>query len=140
MWVEARFAESDAPFVAAGRPVRLRSAALPAGEREARIAYVYPALDDATRTLRARLELDDPDGALRPGAWVELLLRAPLGERLQVPTSALLQVGARRLVFVQRDDGRLEPRDVSTGVEGEQRVETCRVSRRVSAWSRPATS
>jgi Cu(I)/Ag(I) efflux system membrane fusion protein len=123
VWVEARIPESDAALVAVGQVARLRSPALPGRELEAKIAYVYPELDAATRTLRARLELEDPDGVLRPGAWLEIVLVAPLGERVQVPAAAVIYAGPRRVVFVQRADGRLEPRDVAVGVVGRDSIE-----------------
>ena len=123
VWIEARLPESDAGLVSVGQVARLRTPALPGRELEARIAYLYPSLDEATRTLRARLELDDAEGLLRPGNWVELELVTPLGERLQVPATAVIYAGPRRVVFVERDEGRLEPRTVELGVTGRDAVE-----------------
>jgi len=123
VWIDAQVFESDAPLLRVGQSAIVRAPSLPGRGLEARVAYVYPSLDPETRTARARLELVNPDPALRPEMWVEVELRVDLGARLQVPASAVLYAGARRVVFVDRGEGRLEPRDVETGVTTAESVE-----------------
>ena len=123
VWIDAQVFESDAPLLVEGQPAIVRAPASPGHGIDARVAYVYPSLDAATRTARARLELANPDLALRPGMWVEVELRVDLGPRLQVPASAVIYAGARRVVFVDRGEGRLEPRDVETGVTTGEAIE-----------------
>ncbi len=123
VWIDAQIFESDASLVGVGQSAIVRAPGLAGRELEARVAYVYPALDAGTRTVRARLELANPDLALRPETWVEVELRAELGPRVLVPTSAVIFAGARRVVFVDRGDGRLEPRSVSVGSSGDDRTE-----------------
>jgi Cu(I)/Ag(I) efflux system membrane fusion protein len=123
VWIEAQVFESDAPLLEEGQAARVRAPSLPGGGIDARVAYVYPSLDAGTRTARARLELPNPDLVFRPGMWVEVELRADLGPRLQVPASAVIYAGARRVVFVDRGEGRLEPRAVETGVTTDDAIE-----------------
>ena len=123
VWVDAQAFESDVALLRVGQTARVRGPTLPEGGIEARVAWVYPSLDAVARTARARLTLSNPDFALRPGLWVEVELRIDLGERLFVPTSAVIHSGARRVVFVDRGEGRLEPRDVETGAAAGPSIE-----------------
>lgn len=116
VWVEARVHERDLAFVTVGQPVLVR---LPGGAdpgTEARVAFVYPDIDPSSRTARVRIELPNAGLTLRPGLYVDVELRASLGERLAVPDSAVLYTGPRRLVFVDVGEGRLEPREVQLGL------------------------
>lgn len=119
VWVEARVHERDLPFVAVGQTVRVQLAGSAGRGTEARIGYVYPDVDPTSRTARVRIELPNAGLALRPGLYVDVELRAPLGERLVVPDSAVLYTGPRRLVFVDVGEDRLEPREVQLGVHTE---------------------
>jgi Cu(I)/Ag(I) efflux system membrane fusion protein len=136
VWVEAAFFESEARFVAIGQTATLR---LPYDERTAvtaRIAYVYPTLDAAARTLTARFELPNPGFRLRPGMFVDVELEVGLGEGVLVPASAVLDSGLRKTVFVETSPGRLEPREVETG---ERSGDAVQIVRGVSAGERVAT-
>jgi Cu(I)/Ag(I) efflux system membrane fusion protein len=64
-----------------------------------------------------RIELENPERALRPEMYAEVKLRTDLGERLVVPQSAVLYAGERRLVFVDLGGGRLRPQPVEVGVK-----------------------
>lgn len=123
VWVDAQAFESDVALLRVGQAARVRGPTLPEGGIEARVAWVYPSLDAVARTARARLTLENPDFALRPGLWVEVELRIDLGERLHVPASAVIHSGARRVVFVDRGEGRLEPRDVEIGAAAGPSIE-----------------
>src|SRR5262249_23270444 len=67
-----------------------------------------------TRTARVRIVLPNPGLKLMPGMFVNVSLKIPLGRRLVVPSSAVLHAGVRQLVFVSRDQGNFEPREVET--------------------------
>src|SRR5262249_43071672 len=88
----------------------------------ARVAWVAPVLDAKTRTARVRFELANT-GDLRPGTYGTLELRIPLGERLVVPRTAMLDSGERPTVFVDAGDGRLVPRDVVPGARADDWLE-----------------
>src|SRR3546814_624392 len=82
----------------------------------ARVSYVYPYLERATRTARVRVELPNPDGLLRPDMYANLYLEVDLGERLVVPEAAVLYAGESRVVFLDLGDGHLQPRKIRTGL------------------------
>ncbi len=123
VWVDAQTFESDVKLLRVGDSAIVRGPTLPPKGLDARIAWVHPSLELSSRSSRARLELDNPDFTLRPGMWVEVELRVALGDRLHVPMSAVIHAGARRVVFVDRGEGRLEPRDIETGATADPDVE-----------------
>jgi Cu(I)/Ag(I) efflux system membrane fusion protein len=83
------------------------------------VAYVYPSLSPVSRTARVRVELDNADGVLRPGMFANLSFEVELGEQLAVPTTAVIFTGSRRLVFVDKGEGRLRPVEVQVGARTE---------------------
>jgi len=123
VWVEAEVYASDLPLVSVGQSATISAPYLPGSALEARVAYVLPSLASETRTARVRLEVGNGDLALRPEMFVDVALRADLGERVLVPASAVIVAGARRVVFVDRGEGRLEPRTVTTGAASEDKIE-----------------
>jgi Cu(I)/Ag(I) efflux system membrane fusion protein len=80
-------------------------------------------VDEKTRTLTARAEVVNKDGALRPGMYATALIRRPTARALTVPIEAVLPTGAQNLVFVNRGDGRFVPRTVAVGMRSDSLVE-----------------
>jgi Cu(I)/Ag(I) efflux system membrane fusion protein len=116
VWIDAELYEADLPHVRVGQTVQVNLPHVPGAGYAARIDYVYPALDAQTRTGRARIVLDNPKLDLKPDMYADVKLEVPLGERLAIPESAVVYTGPRRLVFVDRGEGKLEPRPVQLGV------------------------
>ncbi len=123
VWVEAEVYASDLPLVSVGQQATISAPYLPGRALEARVAYVLPSLASETRTARVRVELGNGDLALRPEMYVDVTLHADLGERVLVPASAVIVAGERRVVFVDRGEGQLEPRSITTGAATEDKVE-----------------
>lgn len=121
--VEADFFEADAALIRRGDMATLLSPTLGGQSFGGRIAEIYPALDSETRTLRGRIDITDAASPLRPEAFVAVNVAVDLGERLTAPRDAVVIAGDRRVVFVDRGAGRLEPRDVQTGIVAGERVE-----------------
>ena len=90
---------------------------------EARVSDVPPLFDAATRTLKVRLEMDNPKNVLRPEMFVDVEFQIPLPSAMTVPTSAVLDSGRKQTVFVALGDGFFEPRTVTTGWRSGDRVE-----------------
>jgi Cu(I)/Ag(I) efflux system membrane fusion protein len=113
--VEADFHESEVEMVRVGGPVVITLDALPGRTFSGRVVSVYPFLNEETRTLKARIELLNRDGRLKPGmfATVEAALTPRHG--LVVPTDAVVDSGSRQVVFVAQGGGYFEPRTVTTG-------------------------
>lgn len=115
VWVEAELYEAELPLVEAGLPVEVQLPYLPGERFEGEIEYIYPYLDERSRTGRIRLSLANDNGLLRPDMYAEVTVSIPLGERLSVPEEAVLVAGDTRVVFEDLGDGRLAPRRVQTG-------------------------
>jgi Cu(I)/Ag(I) efflux system membrane fusion protein len=123
VWVEAEVYEQEMASVAPGQRAQIELPSLPGRSFEAKVAYVYPTLDPATRTVRVRLELPNPELELRPGMQANVLLFVDRGERLLVPQSALLHAGTRSFVFRSLGDGRFRPQQVELGMRSGEEVE-----------------
>lgn len=124
VWVQGEIFEQDLSGVRVGQSVVAELGAFPGERWEGRITYVYPTLDADTRTARVRVALSNPRRRLKPGMYATLLLRgAPAVDVLSVPRSSVLATGARTLVFVKRNDGMLEPREVVVGMTTPERIE-----------------
>ena len=87
------------------------------------MSTVLPQFDPATRTLKVRLEADNPGYVLRPDMFVDVELPVTFPPAIVVPAAAVLDLGMRKTVFVARGDGFFEPRQVETGWRFGNRVE-----------------
>ena len=123
VWLEGEVYEQDLNMVHVGQRASAEIQALPDATFEGTVSYVYPTLNVETRTARIRIRLSNPAFRLKPGMGATLRLHSTGIQRmLTVPRSAVLATGERRLVFVKRGDGRLEPREVRVGTATEQRI------------------
>ncbi len=117
VWIEADVYEGDFPRLHVGQKATVALDYLPGRSYEATLAYVYPALDPQTRKGRVRLELRNQNLEFKPGMFATVQLQSDLGSRLQVPASAVIYTGPRRLVFVDLGEGRFRPQEVQIGAE-----------------------
>jgi membrane fusion protein, copper/silver efflux system len=115
VWVIVTLYEHELPTVAVGDPVEITLAGLPDVAIAGTISYLYPEVDLATRTARARVEVANEGYLLKPGMYARITLSKDLGEALIVPEDAVIDTGVRRLVFVRTAPGRFEPREVELG-------------------------
>lgn len=124
VWVDGEIFEQYAPLARVGAQVTLEFAALPGTRRTGRVTYVYPTLNQQTRTVRVRVALPNPGATLKPGMYATLRLTNPSAAPvLSVPRSAVLATGTRVLVFVKKPDGTLAPQDVTLGQATDERIE-----------------
>jgi Cu(I)/Ag(I) efflux system membrane fusion protein len=124
VWVLVDIAERDLDRIAIGQTVDVRQRAFAHRTFSGKVALIYPHLNAQTRTARVRIELPNPDGLLRPDMYVDAEINAGSAEPvLAVPDSSVLDTGSRQAVFVDKGDGRFEPRDVKLGQRGEGYVE-----------------
>jgi len=115
VWVWAEFYENELPLLQPGQEVTITSAALPGFALAGKIAVIDPFLDEQKRTGRVRIDVDNADAKLRPDAYVDVALAVDAGEGLTVPLDAVLPTGERNIVFVDKGEGRLEPRFIAIG-------------------------
>jgi membrane fusion protein, copper/silver efflux system len=124
VWVVADVFEQDIGLVRTGAKATVRIDAYPGKTFEGRITYVYPTMKAETRTVPVRVELANPGQLLKPAMFTEVEVqvggRAPV---LAVPDSAVLDSGTRRVVLVQTQEGRFQPREVKTGARSDNYIE-----------------
>ena len=123
VWLEGEVFERDLPAVRLGMSVTAEFTALPGLIREGRVTYVYPTVNPDTRTARIRVELPNPDAALKPGMYATIRFSARTDSVLSVPRSAVLATGERNFVFVRSRDQRFVPHVVTLGAATDDRVE-----------------
>lgn len=124
VWVMVDVAERDLALIKAGQKVAVRPRAYPDRPFTGKITVIYPNLRAETRTARVRIELPNPDDVLRPDMYADVEIatgtEAPV---VTVSSSAVIDSGERQLVFLDKGDGRFEPRAVKLGRRGDGRVE-----------------
>lgn len=123
LWIEAEVFESELALVANGATARVTLPGSSAPPLEARVSFVSPVLSAETRTGRVRLELPNDAGRLRSEGWAEVSIDVARAARVLVPSTAVLYTGPRRIVFVELDDGRLSPREVTVLASDGERTE-----------------
>lgn len=123
VWVEAQVFEAELPFITTGTRVEVSLPFVPGQVFEGQVAYVYPALQGATRTGQLRIELENRAGLLKPQMYADVTFKVDRGVKVTVPTSAIIYTGPRRLVFVDLGGGRLRPREVKLGLRGDEGYE-----------------
>ncbi len=112
VWAIAEVYEFEAPFVAVGQPARMTLTALPGRTYRGKVSFIYPQLDPQTRTLKVRLDFDNPGMQLRPEMFANVELDVSLGRQLVVPEQAVLDSGLKQYVFLNKGNGYFEPREV----------------------------
>jgi Cu(I)/Ag(I) efflux system membrane fusion protein len=126
LWVDLSIYEMDARAIRIGSLVEVTVDALPGRTYKGKITFIHPTLDEKTRTLTARAEIVNNDGALRPGMYVTAEAQPAESKALAVPTEAVLPTGTENLVFVNRGDGEFAPREVVVGARGDSTIEIVR--------------
>jgi Cu(I)/Ag(I) efflux system membrane fusion protein len=123
LWADLAIFEQDAATVLVGTPVEIAVDAVPSRTFRGRLTFIAPQIDEKTRTLTARVEVANRGGELRSGMYATARL-LPAGRRvLSVPLTAVLPTGTRDMVFVNRGDGRFEPREVKVGLRGDSLIQ-----------------
>jgi multidrug efflux pump subunit AcrA (membrane-fusion protein) len=115
LWAVVELYENDLPAVVTGMEAGLTVLYLPGKAWTGRVAAIAPAVGDRTRTIAVRVEVEDAAHELKPGMYADVFLKRDLGMGVMAPEGAVIYSGNRRLVFVEHDDGTLEPREVRLG-------------------------
>ena len=125
-WVYASIYEYELLLAHPGQAVTVEVGALPGRAFAGTVKAIDPMLDPATRTARARVIVEDPDGLLKPSMYVNASIAVELGEVLAVPAEAIFNTGEKQIVFVDQGQGLFEPRDVVVGVRADAYQEITR--------------
>ncbi|HSH37412.1 MAG TPA: efflux RND transporter periplasmic adaptor subunit [Chthoniobacterales bacterium] len=112
VWVWPEFYENELRMLQQGQKLALTTASYPGETFEGRIAVINPFIDPTKRTAKVRIEITNPDFKLRPGMFMNAELEMAMGEGLTIPVSAVMPTGTRNIVFLDKGEGKLEPRVV----------------------------
>ena len=124
VWIEGAVFEQDLGLVRVGAQVRAEFTAYPGRSFTGKISFVWPTVDDSSRSGRIRVAFPNRGGELRPGMYATLLLDAVVSrDAVNVPAEAVVQTGERNLVFVVGPSGALEPREVVLGARAGDRFQ-----------------
>lgn len=115
VWVEAPLHEDQLAGVRVGQTAELTAAADPNHLFRGRISFISPVVDPQTRTVEARIALENGGGELKPEMFVETLIHIPLGDHLVIPASAVVETGTRQVVWIESRPHAFVPREVRLG-------------------------
>jgi RND family efflux transporter MFP subunit len=115
VWVWAQFYQDELPMLKKELPVTITTSSYPGEKLEGKISVIDPFINDAMRTGRVRIDVENPDLKLRPDMYVDVELTMEMGEGVAVPVPAVLPTGKHNIVFVDKGEGRLEPRFIELG-------------------------
>lgn len=123
IWVHAQVYEHDASWIKVGQPATMELSFQRGKLYQGKVSYIYPTLEERTRTLKVRLEFKNPALSLKPGMFTTVRIETRRKEgALLVPTEAILNSGERQLVFVAIGLGKYEARELVTGLSGKGHV------------------
>jgi len=117
VWVIVDLYEDDIPWVHTGDTAKMKVAGIPGRVFTGKVAYIYPYLEAKTRTIKVRLEFDNPGLALKPDMFANVDIQSNRKlDAVVVPSEVIVRTGTQEQVFVQRSPGQFEPRNVTIGV------------------------
>ncbi|MGH9667034.1 MAG: efflux RND transporter periplasmic adaptor subunit [Bryobacteraceae bacterium] len=115
VWVYAQVFQNDIGRVKTGDPASITVDSYPARSFSGRVSFIWPQVDETTRTVKVRLEIPNPNMRLSLGMFVNVRLDLPLGRQLVIPASGVFQSGLKQIAFVDRGNGSFEPREIQVG-------------------------
>src|SRR5947207_3565493 len=115
VWVWAEFYENELPMLKIGQKIDVSAKSYPGEKFEGTISLINPFLDEVKRTAKVRIDIPNADFKLRPAMYVNAELEMDMGEGLTIPLSAVMPAGTRNVAFVNKGEGKLEPRVIQLG-------------------------
>ena len=119
VWVYITIYEYEAGLVKEGMPVQVDTLAYPGETFQGRIVSITPLLEAATRTLKARALVENPEGKLKLEMFANVRIDYELGEKLAVPEEAVMHAGTRDIVFLADANGYFTPKTVTLGAKAQ---------------------
>jgi Cu(I)/Ag(I) efflux system membrane fusion protein len=115
VWVWVQFYQDDLSVLKTGLPVTITTSSYPGEKFDGKISVIDPFINNEMRTARVRIDVENSDFKLRPDMYVDVELNVDLGEGIAVPAEAVLPTGMHNIVFVDKGNGRLQPRFIELG-------------------------
>ena len=119
VWGLADIYEADVPYVKFGMPLDITLRSQPGKTYSGKILFLEPGLEEASRTLKARIDIVNKDLNLKPGMYADARLKIDLGEKLTIPVSAVMSSGERDYAFSVGKEGQLQPVEIKLGARGD---------------------
>ncbi|MDH5484369.1 MAG: efflux RND transporter periplasmic adaptor subunit [Gammaproteobacteria bacterium] len=124
VWILAEVFENQADWVALGQSVDVSLSYLPGKQWEGKVEYIYPSLDPRTRTLKVRLQFENPNEELKPNMFAHVsIYGGAKKDVLMLSREALIRTGQEQRVILDLGEGRFAPRKVVAGIESGDWVE-----------------
>jgi Cu(I)/Ag(I) efflux system membrane fusion protein len=124
VWVIAEVPESQLDDISKDAVASVSVRSLPGKSFKGRVSLIYPEIRAETRTAKVRIEIDNPNGELLANMYADVQIETgKAAQVVAVPNSAVIDTGDRQVVFLDRGDGRFEPKDVKLGARGEDETE-----------------
>jgi membrane fusion protein, copper/silver efflux system len=117
VWLWAEFYENELSMLQVGQKLTVSAKSYPGQNFDGTLSLIDPFLDATKRTAKVRIDIPNPDFKLRPGMYVNAELEMDMGAALTIPVSAVMPTGTRSVVFVDKGEGKLEPRIVQLGTK-----------------------
>ena len=115
VWVNSDIYEFELPHVRVGQEAKITLSYFPGQIFAGRVSWISPVLDEKTRTVKVRLEFSNHDYKLKPEMYANVEINVDAGKGVAVPDEAVLDSGLRKVVFIDKGQGRFEPREVKLG-------------------------
>jgi Cu(I)/Ag(I) efflux system membrane fusion protein/cobalt-zinc-cadmium efflux system membrane fusion protein len=117
IWVEAHIYEYELSRIEKGLEARMTLPYIPGKTYTGKVAFIYPYLQKKTRDVVILIEFDNPDLSLKPDMYADVLIKTASGEEgLVIPSESVIRSGEKTIVFVQKENGKFIPRDITPGL------------------------
>jgi Cu(I)/Ag(I) efflux system membrane fusion protein len=124
VWAYVDIYENELPWIRVGDEAEMTVTAIPGKTFTGKLTYIYPYAEAKTRTVKVRMEFDNSELLLKPDMFANVTIHAsPRSDVVTVPSEAIVRSGVREQVFILREPGKFEPRDVRVGIDSEGQTE-----------------
>jgi RND family efflux transporter MFP subunit len=118
IWVYADIYEYEIPWVKVGQEAEMTLSYFPGKVYKGVVTYIYPYLQAETRTVKVRMEFDNPNWGLKPDMYANVKLESKIADSaIVIPADAVIRSGVRNIIIVSKPGGVFEPRDVKIGLD-----------------------
>src|SRR3989338_361261 len=115
VWVNADIYEFELPNVRVGQTAAITLSYFPGQAFNGKVSWISPVLEEKTSTTKVRLEFKNPDFKLKPEMYTNVEIGVDAGRKLTIPDEAVLDSGLRKVVFLDKGEGRFQPAEVKLG-------------------------
>jgi len=123
VWIISDIYEYELGLIKIGQNANIIFSYFPGKVFSSTIDYIYPALSGDTRTAKVRFSITNPSAQLKPQMFANVEIRIDMGKRLAVPDDAVIDTGMRQIIYVEKNEGYFEPREVHIGLKADGMTE-----------------